>query len=188
MWATFQASDPISFDLGYDEIHIWRADLRQPRGVLSRFMEELSNEEINKMKRFVHTRDQERYLACHGVLRRLLSAYSKQEPAKIEFSHSLNGKPYLLDNEIQFNLSHSGDLAIYAVRLKEAVGTDVEKIRPVPEMSEIAKRMFTEEEKEELAKILPAQQTDLFLQTWTRKEAWLKYTGEGLLAANSTPH
>lgn len=82
------------------------------------------------------------------------------------------GKPYLKGfPNFQFNISHSEDLCAVAFSNKP-IGVDVEKHRKVN--LEIAKRYFNQEEKNFVTDTLS------FFYVWTRKEAYLKMTGEGL--------
>lgn len=85
------------------------------------------------------------------------------------------GKPYLVSGEICFNLSHSGNVALCSVS-DDAVGCDVEKIRPYN--PRVAKRFFTAEEFCVLEK---SHNPDLiFTKLWTMKESVLKCLGTGL--------
>lgn len=83
-----------------------------------------------------------------------------------------NGKPFFEDYpDFHFNISHSEDLIAVAVS-KRPVGVDIEILRDVN--LEIAGRFFSEKE-------IRFIKTDRdFLYVWTRKEALLKKTGEGL--------
>ena len=99
-----------------------------------------------------------------------------------------NGKPFFPAHpETCFSLSHSGGLVICAVS-RRTVGADVEEIRPVRESNLfIARRYFTKEEQEELARTKPDPQKtafdpSVFTKIWTRKEAYVKMTGEGIAA------
>ena len=64
--------------------------------------------------------------------------------------------------------------------LDREVGVDVERLRPVPDMLEIAACCFSERERAFLAELDGAERVDAFFRAWTRKEAWLKATGYGL--------
>mgnify|MGYP003306333710 CR=1 FL=1 len=86
-----------------------------------------------------------------------------------------DGKPYLVGDEICFNLSHSDNIALCSVS-GDVVGCDVEKIRPYN--PKLAKRFFTTEEFSLLEK---SDNPDLlFTRLWTMKESILKCLGSGL--------
>lgn len=83
-----------------------------------------------------------------------------------------NGQPYLPHYpDIQFNISHSGNMALLSIGDKPN-GADVEKIRKVNK--KIAKKYFNDEEKEY------AVTDEKFLEIWTLKEAVLKAAGMGI--------
>jgi phosphopantetheine--protein transferase-like protein len=62
------------------------------------------------------------------------------------------------------------------------VGVDVEQIRPLPDVHEIASRFFCPEEAAELISLPPDQRGQAFFLCWTRKEAYIKAIGDGLSA------
>src|SRR5262249_48037202 len=82
--------------------------------------------------------------------------------------------------DLRFNLSHSQNLALYAFALDREVGVDVEAMRPLDDAAEIARRYFSQAENAAFERIVPAQRLEAFFNCWTRKEAFLKATGEGL--------
>jgi 4'-phosphopantetheinyl transferase len=86
-----------------------------------------------------------------------------------------SGKP--MCEGLHFNLSHSGSLVICAVG-DTPVGCDVEQVREAPR--KLASRFFCENEKD----YLNACDSDIydkeFYRMWTRKESYMKFTGEGI--------
>ncbi|MCW9047963.1 MAG: 4'-phosphopantetheinyl transferase superfamily protein, partial [Gammaproteobacteria bacterium] len=88
-------------------------------------------------------------------------------------------------NNIQFNLSHSGNLAILAVCRYHSVGIDTEHAERKVDWRGISKRFFTTNELQQLDKLTEAEQKQAFFQIWTRKEAHMKVTGQGLYLAPS---
>jgi Phosphopantetheinyl transferase len=100
--------------------------------------------------------------------------------SNIEIAVTETGKPYVVGrDDIHFNLSHSGRLAVCALSQKHEIGIDIELIENGNINAEsIARRYFTADENEYLQKSnygLPG-----FYRMWTRKESFLKCTGEGL--------
>ena len=84
-----------------------------------------------------------------------------------------NNKPYFKDYpDIRFSISHSGDLAVLAMTDTE-VGIDIEEIKE-RNFQPIVNRQFTDGEKSEAVDLTG------FLKVWTKKEAYLKLTGDGL--------
>jgi 4'-phosphopantetheinyl transferase len=81
---------------------------------------------------------------------------------------------------VQFNLSHSADVALIGFAEDCEIGVDVEKIRPITDALDIAGRFFSAEERAELMSLPESEQQRAFFRCWTRKEAYLKATGDGL--------
>jgi 4'-phosphopantetheinyl transferase len=127
----------------------------------------------------------ERFIVARSVLRRVLSGYLNCASADLQFSYGARGKPGLVNADLHFNLAHSHELALIAVTRVAAVGVDVEKLRPVRDAARIAERYFTANEAAAFRNVSPDQQAVVFFNLWTRKEAWLKATGEGITEALS---
>jgi 4'-phosphopantetheinyl transferase len=122
----------------------------------------------------------------HGVLRKLLAGYMGCEPRQVDIRTNTNGKPYLACPDsaaIQFSVSHSDGLAVYALSRIDSIGVDIEKICQFPDMLEIVEEQFTLREKQEILSCPEDRRLLLFYRFWTRKEAVLKAQGEGLLKA-----
>jgi 4'-phosphopantetheinyl transferase len=114
----------------------------------------------------------------------ILSRYLAQCPTEIEFCDGRFGnaeiKADLVREHLSFSISHAGDLALYAVTRLCPVGMDVEWLRPVPHLEEIASRFFSPRETERLMALSTECRMERFFACWTRKEAFLKATGEGI--------
>ena len=79
-----------------------------------------------------------------------------------------------------FNVSHSQDLAVYALCLDAELGVDVERLRAIANVKSIAEEFFSPQENAVLARMKAT--TEAFFHCWTRKEALLKAVGAGLSA------
>ena len=120
-------------------------------------------------------------MIARGLLRTLLGRYLQVSPASIVFKYGSKGKPALAGPAgIDFNVSHSGGLAVFAFTADCEVGVDVERIRPRPDMQGIANRFFCSEEAAELMSLTAGQREHGFYLCWTRKEAYIKASGDGL--------
>jgi 4'-phosphopantetheinyl transferase len=119
----------------------------------------------------------------------LLGRYGNTPSDKIEFASLLHGKPVCRELQpIDFNVSHSGMLALIAITRGQAVGVDIERVRTDLEFLEIGKQVFTGAELRELAQIAPDRRASAFFDLWVRKEAYLKYTGEGFMGSPEKIH
>ena len=170
--------------LGRDEVHVWRASLDQAPARIQGFLHTLAADERARAERFYFERDRDHFIVARGVLRAILGRYSSRAPEGLSFCYGAHGKPALAGHSgadaIRFNVSHSGELALYAVARDREVGIDLERIRFDLAAAEIAERFFSQAEVEML-RALPAEaQRDAFFRCWTRKEAYIKARGEGL--------
>lgn len=84
-----------------------------------------------------------------------------------------DGKPYIEDCPYHFNLSHSGDFLLLAVG-ESPVGADIEKITRI--RPKTMAKYFSQSEQQQVQK----QGTEAFFELWTKKESYVKYTGEGI--------
>src|SRR5688572_17022812 len=169
--------------LADDEIHVWSAQLEDPDCDVSRFYEALTNDERDRAARFHFERHRRRFIVGRGILRTLLACYLGVRACDIRFEYTAKGKPLLAEPRVKnfgCNVSHSGDLALFAFALGAPVGVDVEIIRPIEHMDAIAKRFFSPLENEMLQQVTPADRLEAFFNCWTRKEAYIKAEGLGL--------
>ncbi len=175
---------PLSLTLRAEEVHLWRASLDCDPLVLSRLEATLSSDELARADRFVFEKDRSHFVAARGILRELLGNYLKLSPAGLQFGYANRGKPSLEGgtgySSLQFNLSHSGGLAVYAFSQGRRLGIDVERIRPQLAAEDIARRYFAAGELAELQALPPQSRADGFFLCWTRKEAYVKAHGAGL--------
>jgi len=178
---------PAQLDLADDEIHVWRAALDEAGCDLPSLSETLSAGERDRAERFQFDRDRNRFIARRGLLRMILGRYLSIEPAQCSFTCESRGKPVLAETaagqSLHFNVSHSDGLALFAVARLSAIGVDVEHVRPIPEIDGIAAKFFSEREKAMLNALPAEQRREAFFNCWTRKEAYLKATGEGIADA-----
>ena len=166
------------------EVHVWRASLDCSESVLHRFKAALAADEKARAQRFVFQPDRNSYMAARGVLRELLGRYLNRGPSEIEFDYGAQGKPALRSgwsqSGLQFNVSHSHGMALFAFAVARQVGVDVEMVRPDFAGEKIAERFFSPQEVRELRSLPAAVQDEGFFLCWTRKEAYIKARGEGL--------
>jgi 4'-phosphopantetheinyl transferase len=172
---------PPHLTLPLDEVHVWRGRLDLPAHTLHQFQRALSPDEIGRANRFVFEKDRRHFIAGRGLLRHILSRYLQVAPAEIEFSYSEFGKPELSPpSSLRFNVSHSGGLALYAVGHHRKVGVDIEEMRSNIEFIDLAQSFFSPLECAMLHSVPDDLVQQAFFNCWTRKEAYMKATGDGL--------
>ena len=127
----------------------------------------LTEERRSQVDRYKWHTDKVKCLVSGLLLRYVLGDKAKS------VKYLERGKPYLPDENIYFNLAHSGEMVIIAVDEKE-LGVDIEKIRPVSKR--VATRCYTKEEQDWLF-----DKSDIreFYKLWTAKESVLKAIGSG---------
>ncbi|HXE11726.1 MAG TPA: 4'-phosphopantetheinyl transferase superfamily protein [Bryobacteraceae bacterium] len=141
----------------------------------------LNDEERERADRFRFPLHRDHFVIARGVLRRLLARFLGIAAGDVEFQYAPKGKPECKSGRaLRFNLSHSGDMAIYAFAHNREVGIDIEQHREMKDLEAIAKRFFAAGEVEDLMSLAPADRPDAFFRCWTRKEAFIKAIGDGL--------
>jgi 4'-phosphopantetheinyl transferase len=172
-----------SFELSGRIVLVWPVRIEAPRAVADWFALHLSEDEKGRAARFRFEHHRNSFVIARGVLRFLLGQYLNVSPASILFKYGSEGKPALARPAgIEFNVSHSGGLAVFAFTAGREVGVDVERIRSLPDMQSIADRFFCSEEAVELMSLAAGQREHGFYLCWTRKEAYIKAIGDGLSA------
>jgi 4'-phosphopantetheinyl transferase len=170
------------FSLNLRQLHVWIFELSAPPHAVEYFRSQLAADEKERAERFRFAHLRVSYVIAHGVLRCLLARYLGTTAAEIEFLYNEQSKPRLAqpDCRLRFNLSHSGALAACAFGLECEIGVDLEQIRPMPDLFDIAGRFFSPDECRDLEAVPPSQREAGFFTCWTRKEAYIKAVGGGL--------
>lgn len=165
------------------EVHVWRFSLDVDQDTLTRLDETLRSDERARASRYRTETLQGRFVAGRGLLREILAGYLDRDPSDLAFSYGPNGKPSLEPSTgLEFNLSHSGGVALLALTKGVPIGVDVEEIDPRRDVQGILGRFFAEGEQAEFL-TLPddeSQKVLTFYRGWARKEAFLKAVGTGL--------
>ncbi|MBR0535141.1 MAG: 4'-phosphopantetheinyl transferase superfamily protein [Clostridia bacterium] len=136
-----------------------------------------SPEKQQRITRFCHEGDKKRSVAGEMLAKKSIAETLNIAPEEIIIKVTSQGKPYVEDRPIHFNISHCEDYVVCAVNEKE-IGIDIEKIRDVN--LSIAERFFTHSEREYLNNGDTADKNKRFFEIWTAKEAYLKWLGSGI--------
>lgn len=171
-------------DPGFRGVRVWVLPLKLAPDPLARAQRLLAPDEAERADRFTFQDGRHRAIAGRGQLRAILGRCLGADPAALQFAYGPRGKPALAGPWSgagwHFNLAHSGDLALLAVTRSGPVGVDVERIRPVTDASRLVSRFFSRREDAAFRALSEDQKPAAFFRLWTRKEAWLKATGEGI--------
>jgi 4'-phosphopantetheinyl transferase len=166
-------------------VRCWRIPIAAVAGPIGPQLQALLDpDERDRLERFRQLDDRRRFLAGHAGLRILLGAALGAHPQALRFTRGSHGKPALArrgdERTIEFNVAHSGRVALVALADDTPLGVDVEEIRPLPDRDAIATQFFHRSEAAALAALSDAEKDLAFFRTWTRKEAVTKALGRGL--------
>jgi 4'-phosphopantetheinyl transferase len=170
-------------------VQVWCASLEQDEARVAAFFQTLSVDEKARAQRFYFARDQRHFVVGRGVLRDILSRYLDLPPQELLFAYGPQDKPSLAPAlaersakalALRFNLSHSGDLALYAFTYGREVGIDIERLRPLEDAERIARRFFSTREVQVFCALPTHVRLEGFFNCWCRKESYIKATGDGL--------
>jgi len=168
-----------------EEVHVWRAQLNQSPEIAESLVRILSPDEHHRAERFHFAKDRAHFIISHAALRKIIGSYLDVRPEDVRFSFGPQGKPSLTEDcygsGLRFNMAHSHGLALYAVTRGREVGIDLEHVRKDFDTREIADRFFSRREVAMLSALPEAARSEGFFNCWTRKEAYIKAVGRGLL-------
>lgn len=167
IWQDYETNS----DLSKDITHVFKISISVYEKIKADYLSVLNTDEITKAARFKNEDDTKRYVIGKYFLRIILASISESKPESIHFSFTGNKKPYVED--IHFNISHSGRFTIITIS-PMPVGIDIEYINKQFDFAPLLNICFTKSELNNIHNIVD------FYTFWTRKEAILKATGEGL--------
>jgi 4'-phosphopantetheinyl transferase len=135
--------------------------------------------EVERGRQYRLAADSNRCLLGAVLLRVAAARHLGVRPADVNVDRACgrcgaqHGRPQLPGSGLNASVSHSGDIVAVAITSAGPVGVDIESVRAI-DFTTVATSVCT-----------PAELTDLrvaadFYAFWTRKEAVLKATGEGL--------
>jgi 4'-phosphopantetheinyl transferase len=176
-----------TLQLEADEIHVWQANLDLPKKWLTHFASTLSVDELQRSERLVFTVDRHRFISARGILRSIIADYLAANPSQVRFSYNEYGKPALTEINAEkmlcFNVSHSGNRALFVFSIGRELGVDIEKISKDERLLDIVEIYFAPGEIASLRALPKELQYQGFFNCWTRKEAFIKARGMGLSIA-----
>jgi 4'-phosphopantetheinyl transferase len=161
------------------EAHVWSVDLDLPAERVGALGGVLSEDELLRAAAFKVEDGRRRFVATRAALRTLLGRYLDRDPATVRFGTTANGKPRLDPSSLlEFNVSHSGSVAMIAIA-GDQVGIDIEEIKQREYQTGIARRVFTQSERDAI------DGDPAFFRHWVAKEAFVKATGRGVSSLRS---
>ncbi|HTA05731.1 MAG TPA: 4'-phosphopantetheinyl transferase superfamily protein [Solirubrobacteraceae bacterium] len=176
-------------------VHVWRAELSSVEDDVTELLDAGERERATCI---VDRQKRRHWSRSRGALRALLGRYLDADPRTLSFACSAHGKPILVGTDgidrpsLHFNLSHSRDLALYAVAADRAVGVDVQLLRTrqtqnAGDRLALARRTFGERQAQRLRALDPGEREHEFMRLWTRREAELKRRSIGMASGSLAP-
>jgi 4'-phosphopantetheinyl transferase len=161
-------------------INVCFIEVNVPGEVIDALALLLADTELARANRYRFDDDRRRSIIARAATRRLLGRYLEADPRALVIVEEEHGKPVLLNREIEFNASHSGDLVALAFANGTPVGIDVERRRKLHDCLALSRRYFSAEEDDIVRSAADAD--DAFFAIWTAKEAIVKASGKGIRA------
>jgi len=168
-----------------NDVHLWSFTFPSLESHLETLKSFFSEYEYLRIKGIINETYKNQYIASRGLLRYLLSHYAQKSPAELCILPTSTGKPHLDPNDnafkINFNVSHSHENLLFAFTKNDNIGVDVEYVNERTDIDLMIPSICSEQEQYYLNAIKSDEATrDYFFYLWTRKEALLKNTGEGI--------
>jgi 4'-phosphopantetheinyl transferase len=148
------------------------------------YQEILSKDEKTRADKFYFEHHRKNFIIFRATLRQTVSKHLNISAEKIKFKYAKFGKPEIITAQnkqnIQFNISHSENIALIAICKNKHIGIDIEQVRDLKDYQKISERFFSKKENQAVLKEPIKNQIKTFFQIWTRKEALIKASGKGL--------
>jgi 4'-phosphopantetheinyl transferase len=164
------------------DVHVWHIDL--VKHAACDFVDMFANDEIKRRNNFVFDRDRDRFTRARVAMRFILGAYLGIPGRDVKIVVGPHGKPCLdasgCAKSLQFNMTHSENLALFAVSGASSIGVDVEMMRMPGDIRGMAKSVFSIAENTHFETLSDDALIPAFFSCWTQKEAVLKALGTGL--------
>lgn len=173
IWRKFSKEE----DLNSKETHVFSILIDKYFEEIQDYKSILSIEELAKSEKYQHYNSKITYITSRYFIRKTLCLFTNEtDPSRIRFHYKENKK--LAVDDIEFNISHSGNILLVAINTS-TIGVDVELIKKDFDFDPILETCFNLNE----IKVINQSEDKLlrFYNLWTRKEALLKATGEGLV-------
>ena len=165
-----------------NEVKIWHGQVTAEDRFYKAYWDVLDDAEKNQANKMHGVLLHKRYVEIHGRTRQLLAKTLKLAPEKITIRKAEHGKPYLADYPaLAFNLSHSAEKMMVALAWNCRVGVDIEVIKQRINVAGLVNKCFGTEEITYWNQLPGCEKNQAFYRFWTRKEAFVKATGNGIV-------
>ena len=169
--------------LNENDCQIWWARISDLQSWHYNLLNDIEREKANS---YHHSADRARFIIGCVISRLVLGKILSMSPVQVPIDRMCSvckvrhGRPQLR-RYLQLSVSHSGEWVVVAFTKSAPVGIDVEQMNPNVDVMKMAEGVLTDIEIAQVMKLPNEQKIEGFLTYWTRKEAVLKATGEGLM-------
>ncbi len=162
-------------------VNLWLGELNPCVEYQQSYFQWLDEEEKRHVAALHNDAVRSRYVQVHGQLRLILGELVNEQPEKLRIAKSEHGKPYLVDFPgLEFNLSHTADHFAIAATHNCLLGVDIEACKSRANFIGLVNKCFAYEEKIYWQQLPESARITEFYRLWTRKEAFVKATGQGI--------
>ncbi len=159
-------------------LNIFLIDIDHQLSHLDDLFSLLSEDEKEASKKYRLIRDRQKFIVSKAIRRNILSKYLELDPQTLSFFINDFKKPYIISEEaLYFSVSYSGQYIAMAFHSKE-IGLDIEIVNNTFDYETIQEKVFNNEERLSIKEA--ALKTKQFYTLWTRKEALIKATAQGI--------
>jgi 4'-phosphopantetheinyl transferase len=162
-------------------VHVYAVHMGEQSAALKqveRWLSLVPPDRAERIARFRNWQDRWRSLAGDRLVRYVLREQYRIPEERNVHRRDAYGKPALIGQDAQYNVSHSGDWVTAAFHATEPVGIDIERIGEAD--LQLAEAMFARSEYEALCKKSIDDRARFFYAIWTGKESYIKARGLGL--------
>ena len=169
------------FNVSNNFVELWQGKYISPDQPVDKdYYSLLSHDEKTKADSFVRFKLQQKYIKTRAVLREILGSHLNCSPQNVIIRAGDYGKPFVADNLVHFNLSHTGNSFVIAISNCTELGVDIEQCVPRKNLSSLVKKCFSNIEADYWTTLPDQQKIEMFFHFWVRKEAFVKAVGRGI--------
>lgn len=159
------------------KLAVYRVSVAENRFHVPQLHQLLTAAEQQRAHRYHHMADYHRFVVRRAALRLLLGTRLGQPPAEVQLVAGANYKPALAAPHVQYNVSQAGSWVLIAIAPVE-VGVDVEQLTSDFPVAAMLAHSFSPPEQAFITR--HPSPVAAFFQLWTRKEAFVKATAQGI--------
>jgi 4'-phosphopantetheinyl transferase len=144
----------------------------------------LDEEERHRHAGFVRAEDRALFLVSHALTRIVAAHHTAVAPQALRYARKIAAyeKPRFGDpaSAFQFSISHSCERVVVAISRAVRLGVDIERVAVTGPDGPLVASVLCDLEQAAFRAVPPPERAWAFCRYWTRKEAVLKATGDGL--------